>query len=102
MNKKIKAYVKALENEEAARLDTLNKYDEAQKIAIPKKLRPATAKDIVEGAIIWYPKHAYHDEVEDNAGWMLITEVLYPSDAYKAFCSEDGCRYGLEGAFVES
>ena len=58
-----------------------------------KNLRPATAADIVEGAIIWY--------MVDVPYWKHIEYVSYPSDLYKGFTAEDGCRYGLEDAYVE-
>jgi hypothetical protein len=60
---------------------------------LPDNLRPANAKDIVVGNVIWYPRWDYHK-------WVVIEEVLYPNDAFKAFIG-DGCRYGLDGAFVD-
>ena len=29
-----------------------------------------------------------------------IEEVLHPSDPWKAFCADDGCRYGLQDLYV--
>jgi len=63
-------------------------------------LRPATAADIVEGAIIWYPRWE-EDEDDDVRSWRRVEEVYYPSDQWKAYCADCGCRYGLDGAFVE-
>ena len=56
--------------------------------------RMATATDITEGNIVYlvgdgdvlYPK--------------TVAEVLYPDDDWKAFCAEDGCRYGLYDLWV--
>jgi hypothetical protein len=65
----------------------------------PKNLRPAKASDIVEGAIIWYPKWEDSDHPIDL--WKEVYEVKWPDDAFKAYTAHDGCRYGLDGAFVE-
>lgn len=65
---------------------------------LPPHRRPASPSDIVEGAIIWYPGWG---EDEGIANWKLVSEVLRPNDPWKAFCAEDGCRYGLDGAYVE-
>lgn len=70
------------------------KYD-ADKCPLPTNLRPATSKDIIEGAIIWY-KHG-----DDGHFWRIVGDVLRPSDPYKAYCAEDGCRYGLDDAWIE-
>ena len=73
----------------------------AQTAPLPEKLRSATAKDIVEDAIIWYPDHRDDDEESPSAGWHLVSEVHQPSDEWKAYTDYLGCRYGLAGAFVE-
>lgn len=57
-------------------------------------LRQATEKDIYQGKII------YH-----LADWgiyyrAVIELVLNPTDRWKAFCADTGCRYGLENTFV--
>ena len=67
-----------------------------EKAVMPKRIRPATAEDIVIGAIIWYPKDEYTDTY-----WKYVSFVMYPNDQWKAYCAHDGCRYGLDGAFVE-
>lgn len=69
----------------------------AEQAPMPKKLRPATAADIIQGAIIWYPP----DDIEDNYYWKSVGEVRFPNDPFKAYTAHDGCRYGLDGAFVE-
>ena len=66
----------------------------ADKCALPHNLRPATARDIVVNAILWYPHFSRNK-------WLVVDEVLYPNDAFKAFCADDGNRYGLDDAFVE-
>ena len=71
---------------------------------LPKNLRPAEPSDIVEGAILWYP--SFHDAESGNNPettplWLVVEDVYYPSDRWKAYCANDGCRYGLDGAFVE-
>lgn len=56
-------------------------------------LRPATARDVQEGAVFYYPTC-------DPPWWCIIDEVRYPDDDFKAFVADDGCRHGLNGAFV--
>jgi len=68
----------------------------AEACPVPERLRPATERDIVVGAILWYPRWA-----EDGyAPWSVVEEVLRPGDAFKAYAYQ-GARYGLDGAFVE-
>lgn len=74
-------------------LDTAK--EEADKCPLPKNLRLATANDIVEGTIIWY-KHG-----DNGHFWQIVVDVLRPNDPYKAYCAEDGCRYGLDDAWIE-
>lgn len=70
---------------------------------IMKRARPATSEDIKVGAELWQRVH------QTNVGyshvrprWVLVAvqEVLDPSDQWKAFVAEDGCRYGLDDLFV--
>ena len=68
--------------------------DAADDAELPEHLRPATASDIVEDHIIWYVREGYHH-------WKLVENVLRPDDEFKAYTAHDGCRYGLDGAFVE-
>ena len=68
--------------------------DEALKSKFPANVRAATPDDIVVGQIIWYRR--------DNEHWQVIEEVMKPDDPFKAYCAEDGCRYGLDGAFVRA
>ena len=65
----------------------------ADKSPKPDNLRPATAEDIVIDAIIWF---------EGYNGWMwrVVEGLGYHGDRFKAYDS-DGCRYGLDGAFME-
>lgn len=91
------AVSEAMDSEEAA-------YEFATRAALPENLRPAIASDIVEGAILWYPN--FHDEEMGNDPettplWLMVDDVYSPSDPWKAYCANDGCRYGLDGAFVE-
>lgn len=70
---------------------------QADKCPPPKKRRPAVARDIVEGAIIW------HERKKADGGdyWNIVAEPMHYGDAFKAYCADDGCRYGLQGAYVE-
>ena len=57
--------------------------------------RQSEPKDIVIDTIVY---------VENDDGdfiKMKIKEVLRPNDSWKAFCADDGCRYGLEGCYIK-
>jgi hypothetical protein len=56
--------------------------------------RKATSYDIVQGNIVFM--------VTDNNELVkeVIEEVLNPTDDFKAFVSDDGCRYGLHDLWV--
>ena len=69
--------------------------DAKRKAKFPKEVRPCLSDDIKVGAIIWY-KHG-----DDGPFWMMVEEVLAPNDLYKGYEAEDGCRYGLDDAWVE-
>ena len=63
----------------------------------PRNRRPATPRDIIIGSIIW------HERDRDYGGdfWNIVEEVLRPGDAFKAYNADDGCRYGLDGAYID-
>jgi hypothetical protein len=71
-------------------------FDVAKESPFPSNLRQATPEDVCVGNIFYYPK-----ENIDDSFWQIIEEVRYPDDDFKAYLAEDGCRYGLNGAFVE-
>jgi hypothetical protein len=56
--------------------------------------RKATFKDITEGNIVYLIGDG------DEMHKMTIDEVLHPHDDFKAFCANDGCRYGLRDLWV--
>ena len=58
-------------------------------------MRPATASDIKEGALIW------HKSDSGEWHWEEVLEVHRPEDSYKAYTADDGSRYGLSDAWVE-
>lgn len=59
-----------------------------------EEIRRATPNDIKVGTIIW-------NEKGDNGWfWNVVEEVHYPNDPFKAYTADDGCRYGLDGAWV--
>ena len=72
-------------------------YNMAQKQKIPddENLVHARSSHIVEGQILWYK------DGDEGAFWAMVIEVLAPADEDKAFISMDGCRYGVDGAFVD-
>ena len=100
MNAKIQAWLEAREATEMARTNEEKALKAAHGAKTPKNLRPATPKDVVEGAILWYPEH-YDSEDEYSRAWELVAEVYRPRDEWKAYCTHDGSRMGLSGAFVE-
>ena len=57
-------------------------------------MRLAEPEDIVQGHTVYIlgDDEEYHK--------MLIEEVLRPSDDFKAFCADDGCRYGLSSTYI--
>lgn len=69
----------------------------ADKAKMPKNIRAATAKDMVEGNIIWHKREVKYG----GPFWNIVDAVLSPNDLFKAYCADDGCRYGLDGAFVK-
>lgn len=68
----------------------------ADKAPWPSNERKALPSDIIEGSIIW------HKNGDDGPFWNIVEEVLYPNDAFKAHLADDGCRYGLDEAFVRA
>ena len=95
MHKLIQKWLDA-EHEAIAANDRADRaLEKAEQAKPPKNLRPATAKDMMPGAIIWYPKE------DGESYWKRIEDVMRPNDEWKAYTAHDGCRYGLDGAFVE-
>jgi len=101
MNKLVREWLDAREVTAKALENERLKEVAAARAEIPSNLRPANERDIVVGAILWYPDYREDDEEYPVAGWNMVDEVLRPRDEFKAYCSHDGCRYGLHGAFVE-
>lgn len=99
----IKQYIAARDEASSLRNRAMNLESSVEKAAeaapLPDSLRPATKEDIVVGAVIWYPR--WHKEDPSGRCWNIVDQVLFPSDAFKAYCAHEGCRYGLDGAFVE-
>ena len=98
MNKLIQDWLDSEKELSNARLrmdEALEKAEE--EVELPANIRRAIASDIKQGAIIWYPRW----KEEDGRCWNIVEEVLRASDDWKAYCAQDGCRYGLDGAFIE-
>lgn len=71
--------------------------DKADRAKPPiKLLRRAKAEDIRPGLIVW------HDCGENNWVWHVIYEPRHYGDDWKAYVADDGCRYGLHGAWVKA
>jgi hypothetical protein len=75
--------------------ETIELAREAVVIPPLDRVRPATPKDIRMGAVI------YHRVGTNDAYWHVVEEVHSPSDPFKAYTADDGCRYGLDHAFVD-
>lgn len=71
-------------------MEKLIKFD-LDKIGLFRKAEP---QDIVQGNIVYLigDGNIMHK--------MIIDEVLNPNDERKAFCADDGCRYGLLDLYV--
>lgn len=57
--------------------------------------RQANSNDFVLGKMVY---------IEGDNGDLhkkKIIEILRPQDPWKAFCADDGCRYGWDGCFIE-
>jgi hypothetical protein len=61
---------------------------------VPENLRPAVPDDVIEGAIIWKPGWS------GPRKWSVVESVDTPADPFHGW-TDDGCRYGIHGAFVE-
>jgi len=72
---------------------------DAELAQLPGNLREAVPEDIIVGAAIWYP--GWRENDPGSRCWNIVDKVLRPNDPFKAYCAHDGCRYGLDGAFVE-
>lgn len=81
----------------AAEKVILNARQQADKCPPPKKSRPAIASDIKEGAIIWHTREKKYG----GDYWHIVSSPEHYGDAFKAYTADDGCRYGLDGAYVE-
>lgn len=92
---KIKAWMEKKEEAIVINRQAQMLFEEAQKQPIPDNLRPATPEDITMGNILWYK------DGDEGAFWTFIVEVINPSRLFKAYTDYNGCRYGLDGAFVE-
>lgn len=68
-------------------------YQQACLCPVPEKLRPAEAKDVFLGNVLWYPDW-------NERKWAIVEDVRHPDDNWKAYLFQ-GVRYGLRGAFVE-
>jgi len=62
-----------------------------EKIGLFRKAEPS---DVVEGNIVYLIGDG------DEMHKITIEEVYRPNDDWKAFCADDGCRYGLHDLWV--
>lgn len=86
----------AYEQIEKLKSDLLIARIEADNSPPPERKRPATPEDIRVGAVIWHVM----DREDGGDYWHIIKEVQYPDDLFKAYIADDGCRYGLDRAYV--
>ena len=59
----------------------------------PENVREAKFSDLKEGVVLWY-----HDG--DDGDWFAIVEEVHGNFAYKSYTDHQGCRHGLDGAFI--
>ena len=59
-----------------------------------RTFRKATPEDIIVGNTVYLLGD------DNNIYTKTIEEVLRPDDQWKAFCADDGYRYGLDGLYV--
>uniref|UniRef100_A0A6H2A5R8 Uncharacterized protein n=1 Tax=viral metagenome TaxID=1070528 RepID=A0A6H2A5R8_9ZZZZ len=57
--------------------------------------REAIPEDFVVGKVV------YLEGDDGDLHKKIIDDVLRPHDPWKAFCADDGCRYGLDGCFIK-
>jgi hypothetical protein len=62
----------------------------------PANRRRADVADVRPGRVIW------HDDGDAGWFWNVVEEVISPGDEFKAYVADDGCRYGMFRAFVET
>ena len=96
--KELDAYLKIKREQEGIIKDARAKLalakEEAELCPVPTNLKPATAEDIISGQVIWL-------DGDDGYVWRIVADVWRPSDAFKGYDTDDGCRYGLHGAYIE-
>jgi len=85
---------KEIQGEISILKDTIGHLYDMIEIPDIDKLRPATAEDVVVGAVFYYP-------LKSMPYFQIIESVRYPDDDWKAYVAEDGCRYGLHGAYCD-
>ena len=59
-----------------------------------KNLRKMETSDVFVGQMVFYNN-------EDGWFWHIIEEVYDTTDQFKSYCCEYGCRYGIDGKYVE-
>jgi len=57
--------------------------------------RQANSEDLIVG------KTVYIEGDDGDLHKKTIEVVLRPHDRWKAFCADDGCRYGWDGCFIK-
>lgn len=59
-------------------------------------LTPLTPNDVRVGQLIFLVDNTDDGKIHVRT----ISEVLRPHDEWKAYCANDGCRYGLDGVYI--
>ena len=93
----IQQWLRATDRFKKAQKDMASSLRNAELQLIPPDdlLRPAEPADITIGQILWYK------DGDDGPFWTQIDSILWPESQFKAYEAHDGCRYGLDGAFIE-
>ncbi len=97
---KIRDHEQVIINLARERIDEAHK--SADRCPPPINRRAAIAKDIVEDAVIWHERESSIWEGKEMGGdfWTIVGTPDHYGDPFKAYTADDGCRYGLDGAYI--
>jgi len=93
----IQEWLRATDRFKKAQQDKLSALLKAEQQQIPSDdlLRPAEPADVTIGQIIWYK------DGDEGPFWTQVVEPFKHMNKYRAYEAHDGCKHGLNRAFVE-
>lgn len=77
--------------------------DLGKKWSFPEHTRKAQSSDVVRGNMFWYKGFEINGSGHKTNGGpycKIVHDVIDPLSDFKAYNDMDGCRYGLEGAYI--